>query len=128
MPQRPPLSKSELEISQTLWKLGSGRVRDVLAALPPERQLDFFTVQTYLRRLKAKGYLRTRREGRADVYFPAVKPASVIRQLTADFLQRAFGGNALPLMQHLIDDADLSDAQIDQLQTTLDELKNRRKK
>jgi predicted transcriptional regulator len=127
MGKRPELSKSELEISQTLWKLGSGRVRDVVAALPEERGLDFFTVQTYLRRLKAKGYLRTRRVGRADVYFPAVKPASVIRQITADFLQRTFGGQALPLMQHLIEDAGLSDAQIDELQATLDDLKRRRK-
>lgn len=127
MAQKPAVSKSELEISQTLWKLGSGRVRDVVAALPGDRKLDFFTVQTYLRRLKAKGYLKTRREGRADVYYPAVKPASVIRQITAEFLQRAFGGEALPLMQHLIQDAGLSDEQIDQLQATLDELKRRRK-
>jgi predicted transcriptional regulator len=127
MPKRPALSKSELEISQVLWKLRSARVRDVVAALPPDRGLDFFTVQTYLRRLKAKGYLKTRREGRADVYSPAVKPASVIRQITADFLQRTFGGEALPLMQQLIDDAGLTDAQIDQLQVTLDDLKRRRK-
>ncbi len=127
MPKRPELSKSELEISQAVWKLGSAKVRDVLAALPADRRLDFFTVQTYLRRLKAKGYLRTRRDGRADVYSPAVKPASVIRQITADFLARTFGGDALPLMQHLIEDAGLSDAQIDQLQSTLDTLKRRRK-
>src|SRR5271156_2963174 len=118
MPPRPSLSKSELEISRVLWRLGSAKVRDIVAALPPGRTLDFFTVQTYLRRLKAKGYLRTRREGRADVYFPAVKPASVIRQITTDFLQRTFGGEALPLMQHLIEDTPLSDIQIDQLQAT----------
>lgn len=127
MARKPALSKSELEISQILWKLGSARVREVVAALPAERRLDFFTVQTYLRRLKAKGYLKTRREGRADVYSPSVKPASVIRQITAEFLQRAFGGEALPLMQHLIEDAALSDDQIDQLQATLNELKRRRK-
>jgi BlaI family transcriptional regulator, penicillinase repressor len=127
MAKRAALSNSELEISRALWKLGSAKVREVVAALPAERGLDFFTVQTYLRRLKAKGYLRTRREGRADVYFPAVKPASVIRQITADFLERTFGGEALPLMQQLIEDAGLSDEQIDQLQTKLDELKHRRK-
>jgi len=127
MPKRPALSNSELEISQLLWKLGSAKVRDVVAALPPDRGLDFFTVQTYLRRLKAKGYLRTRREGRADVYFPAVKQANVIRRITSDFLLRTFGGEALPLMQHLIQDPGLSDKEIDQLQATLDEFKRRRK-
>ena len=127
MPERPALSNSELEISQLLWKLGSAKVRDVLAALPPERGLDFFTVQTYLRRLKAKGYVKTRRQGRADIYYPAIEQDRVIRRLTADFVRRAFGGQALPLMQHLIQDPGLTDEQIDQLQTTLDELKRRRK-
>jgi predicted transcriptional regulator len=127
MPKRPALSNSELEISQLLWKLGSAKVRDVVAALPPERGLDFFTVQTYLRRLKTKGYVRTRREGRADVYYPAVERASVIRRITADFLHRAFAGEALPLMQHLIQDPGLSDREIAQLQATLDEFKRGRK-
>jgi BlaI family transcriptional regulator, penicillinase repressor len=127
MPQRPALSNSELEISQLLWKLGRAKVREVVAALPADRGLDFFTVQTYLRRLKAKGYVRTRREGRADVYFPAIEPARVMRRLTADFVRRAFGGEAMPLMQHLIHDPGLTDAEIDQLQATLDELKRRRK-
>jgi BlaI family penicillinase repressor len=127
MPTRPALSKSELEISRIVWKLGSARVRDVLEALPPDRGLDFFTVQTYLRRLKIKGYLKTRREGRADVYFPAIKPASVMREIITDFVSRAFGGDALPLMQHLIQDHGLSDEDIAQLQAALDKFKRRRK-
>jgi BlaI family penicillinase repressor len=127
MAHRPALSNSELEISQLLWKLGSAKVRDVLAALPPDRGLDFVTVQTYLRRLKAKGYVKTRREGRADIYYPAVEPGRVMQRLTADFVRRAFGGEAMPLMQHLIHDPGLTDEQIDQLQATLDELKRRRK-
>jgi|HubBroStandDraft_4_1064222.scaffolds.fasta_scaffold1626978_1 BlaI family penicillinase repressor len=127
MAKRPSLSNSELEISRIVWRLGSARVREIVEALPADRPLDFFTVQTYLRRLKAKGYLRTRREGRADVYFAAVKPASVIRQMTADFVKRTFGGETLTLMQHLIADHGLSDAEIDELQAALDEFKRRRK-
>jgi BlaI family penicillinase repressor len=127
MAARPALSKSELEITRIVWKLGSAKVRDVVDALPPERKLDFFTVQTYLRRLKIKGYLKTRREGRADVYFPSIKQASVIREIITDFVDRAFGGDALPLMQHLISDRGLTDGEIDQLQAALDEFKSRRK-
>jgi BlaI family transcriptional regulator, penicillinase repressor len=127
MPRRPSLSNSELQIWQVVGALGSARVRDVAQALPADRGLDFFTVQTYLRRLKAKGYLKTRREGRADVYSPAVNPANVLRQITTEFLHRTFGGEALPLMQQLIQDHDLSDQDVDQLQATLDEFKRRRK-
>ena|SRR5579872_1834379 len=126
MGKRPGLSKAELEVFNLVVKLGEARVRDVVAAMPGDRGLDFFTVQTYLRRLKIKGYLKTRREGRADVYLPAVKSASVIRDVTADFLKRVFGGEPLPLMQHLIEDHGLSDEQIDQLQAALDEFRRRK--
>jgi BlaI family penicillinase repressor len=127
MGKRPALSKSELEVFGLVGKLGEARVRDVVAAMPPDRGLDFFTVQTYLRRLKIKGYLKTRRDGRADVYVPAVKSANVIRDVTADFVNRVFGGEALPLMQHFIEDHGLSDEQVDQLQAALDEFKRRKK-
>jgi len=127
MAKRPALAKSELEITRIVWKLGSARVREVVEALPAGRGLDFFTVQTYLRRLKAKGYLKTRRDGRADIYFPAIRPTSVIREIIADFVDRTFGGEALPLMQHLIQDRGLTDEEIGQLQVVLDEFKSRRK-
>ena len=63
MAKRPALAKSELEIARIVWQQGAASVRQALDALPAERELDFKTVQTYLRRLEAKGYLRTRRKG-----------------------------------------------------------------
>ena len=126
--KRQALAKSELEVAQVVWKLGEARVREVvdaLAAADPEKKLDFWTVQTYLRRLKAKGYLRTRREGRADVYLPVVRQTSVLRDMVNDFVNRLFDGEALPLVHHLIDDRGLSAAEIDQLQATLDKLRKR---
>ena len=127
MARKPDLSKAELEVAQALWRLGEGRVRDVVDALSAGgAKCDFATVQTYLRRLKAKGYLRTRREGRADVYIPAVRRGSVIKDVVKDFVNRIFDGDAVPLVQHLIDDRGLSDEQIRKLQDHLDELKRRR--
>ena len=68
------LARSELEIARIVWNLGEATVREVADALPEERGIDFWTVQTYLRRLKDKGYLKTRRQGRSNVYIPAVEP------------------------------------------------------
>jgi BlaI family penicillinase repressor len=128
MPKLADLPKSEMEVAQVVWRLKAARVRDVVAELTAAgKKADFWTVQTYLRRLKAKGYLTARREGRAMVYAPAVTPARVVRDVVTDFVGRLFGGQALPLVQHLIDDADLSDADIDHLQKSLDDLKRRRR-
>lgn len=125
---RGALPKSELEIAKVVWDLGEATVRQVLDALPADRELDFWTVQTYLRRLEAKGYLAKRREGRTNVYTPAVRPITVISETMNDFIDRLFDGEALPLFQHLIRDRGLSDAEIDELQNTLDALKAQRKR
>ena len=126
MAKRLPLAKSELEVARIVWDLGSATVRQVLEALPEQRDLDFKTVQTYLRRLKAKGYLKTHREGRSHVYTPAVRPRQVSREVVEDFVARTFDGEALPLFQHLIQDRGLTDEEIEQLQQTLDRLRERK--
>ncbi len=128
MAKRGALPKSELEIAKVVWDLGEATVRQVLEALPEERELDFWTVQTYLRRLEAKGYLAKRKEGRNNVYSPAVRPTAVISEAMDDFINRLFDGEALPLFQHLIRDRGLSDNEIDQLQGTLNDLKANKKR
>ena len=124
MSKRPAIAKSELEVAQLVWQLGQASVRQVLDALPAQRGLDFKTVQTYLRRLEAKGYLRSQREGRAKVYDARVRPQQVVREVIDDFVRRLFGGETIPLFQHLIQDRGLSDAEIAQLRAMLDRLEN----
>jgi BlaI family penicillinase repressor len=108
-------------VARIVWQLGEASVRQVLDALPADRNLDFKTVQTYLRRLEAKGYLRTRREGRALVYVPRVRRDQVVREVIDDLVQRLFGGDSLPLFQHLIHDRGLTDAEVEQLRALLDQ-------
>ncbi len=126
MKKRPALAKSELEVARIVWDLGRATVRQVAEAMPPGRGLDIKTVQTYLRRLEAKGYVRTRREGRSNVYTSSVRHGTVVREVVDDFVNRLFDGQALPLVQHLIEDQGLSDAEIDQLQATLVKLKEKK--
>ena len=125
MSKRPALPKSELEVAQVVWSLGHATVRDVFQALPKERNLDFKTVQTYLRRLEAKGYVQSRRQGRNNVYTSRVRPGQVIRQMVDDLVNRLFAGEPFPLVQHLLDQRKLSDEEIDRLQEALDQLRGR---
>ena len=126
MAKRAPLAKSELELARIVWNLGEATVRQVFEALPEDRDIDFWTVQTYLRRLARKGYLKTRRQGRNNVYQPRVKPGEVVREVVDDFLNRMFDGEMLPLFQQLIHDRGLSDEEIEELQKTLNKLKEKK--
>ena len=125
MTDRPALSKGEMEIARTLWELGESTVRQVHEALPPDRAMDFATVQTYLRRLETKGYVRGRLEGRTRHYSPRVKPRTVIRETVDDLVERLFGGETLPLMRHLLEDGQLKPEEIADLRKLLDRLEKR---
>lgn len=119
---RPALSKGEMEVARLLWELGSATVRQVHQALPADRPMDFTTVQTYLRRLEAKGYAKARLDGRTRVYAPKVKPSTVIRETVDDLVERLFGGETLPLMRHLLEDRQIGEAELAQLRALLDRL------
>ena len=122
MPPRPGLSKAELEIARIVWDLKNARGRQVFDALPAGRDIDFTTVQTYLRRLEEKGYLNARLEGRNRVYSPKVRPQTVIRETVGEMVDLLFDGEAMPLMKHLVEERKFSANEIDQLRKLLDRL------
>lgn len=124
MTERPSLSKGELEVARVLWELKNATVREVHEALPPSSQMEFATVQTYLRRLEKKGYLKAKLDGRTRVYSSRVKPRTVIRETVDDIVNRLFAGNTMPLMEHLIEDRGLSDDDIVRLRELLDRLED----
>ena len=122
MPPRPGLSKAELEIARIVWELKDASVRQVFDALPPGRDIDFTTVQTYLRRLEEKGYLNVRLEGRNRMYSPKVRPQTVIRETVGEMVDLLFGGDSMPLVRHLVEDSKLSSQDIEQLRQLLNRL------
>ncbi|REK18219.1 MAG: BlaI/MecI/CopY family transcriptional regulator [Planctomycetota bacterium] len=126
MAKRPACSKAELEIARLVWDLEGATVRQVLDALPGGRDLDYKTVQTYLRRLETKGYLKSRQDGRTRVYTPRVRPTQVISETVGDLVDRLFGGEALPLVEHLISAQRLSQEEIQRLRELIDDWEAKR--
>ena len=122
MPPRPPLSKGEIEVARAVWELGEATVGQVFQWFPEDRPMDYATVQTYLRRLETKGYVRARRSGRTKVYQPKVEATQVIRETVDDLMTRLFGGETLPLMLHLIEQRGITPAETQQLRQALDAL------
>ena len=122
MTERPALSKGEIEVARVLWDLKHATVREVYDSFPKSRSIDFTTVQTYLRRLEKKGYVNAKLDGRTRVYTPRVKPRTVIRETVDDLVDRLFAGETFPLMQHLIEDRNVSQQDLEALKALLDQL------
>jgi BlaI family penicillinase repressor len=119
MARRSALSKAEMEVARLVWVSGKATVREVFESLPPGRNVDYKTVQTFLRRLESKGYLNAVRDGRSIVYSPRIRPRKVIQDAVNDFVSRLFGGDALPLVEHLIEERGLSASDVQKLRKIL---------
>ena len=124
MVERAALSKGEMEIVRAVWDLGEASVRQVHERLGAG---EFATVQTFLRRLEAKGYLKGSNRGKVRFYSPRAKPQSVIRATVDEFVERMFGGSALPLVRCLVEDGKVSADEVAELRTLLDRLDAERK-
>ncbi|MHC4406598.1 MAG: BlaI/MecI/CopY family transcriptional regulator [Planctomycetota bacterium] len=116
----PAVSPAETEILRLVWQLGSATVQDVCGALPEERSVTYATVQTLLRRLEKKGYVRHDVKGKAHLFSAAVKREDVIKRTVSDFVERLFGGDPMPLMMHLADHSQLQGDDIERLKRLIE--------
>jgi len=119
----PALSRAETEILRLVWQLGKATVQDVCNKLPAKRKITYATVQTMLRRLEKKGYVRHNIQGKAHVFFAAVKSEDVIKRSVGDFIDRLFGGDPTPLMQHLAEHGKIDAEDIESVKRLIDENK-----
>ncbi|MBN2315391.1 MAG: BlaI/MecI/CopY family transcriptional regulator [Sedimentisphaerales bacterium] len=116
----PALSPAEMEILRVVWQLDKATVQEVCDHLPAKRNIAYATVQTLLRRLEKKGYLKHRVRGKAHVFFAAAKREHVVKKSVGDFLDRLFGGDAIPLVQHLAEHGKLDADDIEKLKQLVD--------
>lgn len=70
----PGLHEFESELMELIWERGECNVRAVLEALNKrsDKQRKYTTVMTTMARLDKKGLLIRRRDGRTDIYKPAM--------------------------------------------------------
>lgn len=117
----PALSPSETEILRLVWQLDKATVQEVCDKLPARRKIAYATVQTLLRRLEKKGYLKHDVRGKAHVFFAAVKKEHVVKRSVGDFLDRLFDGDPIPLMQYLAKHGKINTEDVEKLKKLVDQ-------
>lgn len=121
----PRLTKLELRIMDALWSHGPLSVREVQEQFQEESRPAYTTVQTVLYRLEAKKVARrTRKIGNAHIFEAALSRASAQRRLIDDFLG-LFGGQAQPVMAHLIETGKLTLDDVREAERLLRELEEK---
>src|SRR5205085_10638201 len=107
MPRRKPtgLTNAEHRIMEVIWARGSATVAEVVEAL---RGKDAYTtILTLMRILKVKGYLSSRKEGRAFVFVPKVDRQTVARSAVKQLLSKFFGGSPSELVLSFLREEEL---------------------
>ena len=116
----PKIPAAEWEIMEVLWHEPGSTGAEVHQRLTRgDRKLN--TVNTLLARLVNRGVLAAERAGRAFRYTPLVDRAACVREESAGFVKRVFAGKWSPLVLHLVEQADLSEAEIAELEQVLED-------
>ncbi len=120
-PRKHKLSPANLEIMKIVWEKGHVTVNDVFEAINTKRadKLRRTTIQVQMNRLEDYGWLKHRKEGRTYIYSSVVEKQKTRREILDDITHRVFGGSRAELMKCLLEDADVSKKDIEDLRDLL---------
>jgi len=118
--QSPALTDAEAEVMAALWRLQHGSVGDVVTAMTRTRRVNYSTVQTMLRILETKGYVRHDKVARAFVYRPVVDQGQARRRALRHLARRLFEGSPSLLVMNILEDDELDAREREQLKKLIE--------
>ena len=107
----PPLTNAEHRIMEVIWTQGSATVSEVVDAL--EGKDAYTTILTLMRILKVKGYLSSRKQGRAFLFVPKVDRETAARKAVHQLLSKFFGGSPSELVLSFLRQEELTPEVLD---------------
>lgn len=122
MTKSPRLSKLELLIMEAFWNNGASSIREIQEAFPEEERPAYTTIQTTVYRLEAKTAVRRVKKISNAHIFEATISRDAAHGRLIDNLLNMFGGNAQPVMSHLIETGKLTLEDLQEARKTLKEL------
>ena len=112
---------------EALWTRGACSIREIHETFPEKKRPAYTTVQTIIGRLEQKGAVRrTRKIGNAFMFEPAITRKSAYRRVVDEMLA-LFGGEAQPVVAHLLEAGKLTLADLHAIEKHERERKGARK-
>ena len=119
----PPLSRAQRELMELIWDQGELGVQDATTLLNETRPVARNTVRTLMERMREKGWLKHRVDGRSYLYSATVPREESLGQRVMDIVDKACGGNPDKLMMALLDYRGVSDEEAKRIRKMLDTAK-----
>jgi BlaI family penicillinase repressor len=121
------LFESEWAILQVVWEREPCSAPEVQETLLSEKKWAYTTVKTIMDRMVKKGLLTVEKIRNLNLYRSAVTQMQARKSEITRTIKRAFEGAISPMMQFLVENEDISDAEIDRLEKLIKEKKKTRK-
>jgi len=122
---RSEVSESELAVLKVFWNrtaLKVGEVRDILNGLG--KSWAYNTVQTLIKRLEQKGYLRSEKDGRAFVFSATMSRQEYLSSSLSQLAKRVCAGSRTPMFHALVENQAFSKEEICEFRALLDQLES----
>ncbi len=124
--KQPAISDAEWEVMNVVWANSPVTASDIVEALSDHTDWSPRTIKTMLNRLLKKGALSHEVDGKRYLYRPAISREQGIEQASETFLSRVFSGDEVPMLVHLVRNAELTPRQIEKLREALQEKEEER--
>ena len=117
------ISDAEHAVMEALWRESPRTAADISDEIGDQRGWSLATVKTLLGRLVSKQAIAAEPDGRRFLYRPLVERADYVGGESRRLVDRLFGGRAAPLLLHLVEAEALSEADIDEIERLIRELR-----
>lgn len=124
MPRTPQdVTEAELAVLQVLWERGPSTRREIADTLYPGREpAHYTTVQKLLERLEGKLFVAVDRSDSVLKFSATVGREELISRRLLEVADKLCGGSLTPLLLNLVRARPLSEAELQELRRTLEEL------
>ena len=117
------ISEAEHAVMEALWTESPLSAADVCDRVCAANEWSIPTVKTLLGRLVSKGAVGTEPEGRRFLYHPLIERSDYVGGESRRLVDRLFGGRAAPLFAHLAENEALTDADLEEIEALLKEMR-----
>ena len=118
-----PLTKAEEQIMQTIWKLETAFLKDIIEAQPDPKPHSN-TIATIVKILVDKGFVGVNQIGRVHQYFPIVTKEEYSSSTIRNLVEGYFEGSFADAVSFMVKQKDIS---VKELELLLQEMKKTKK-
>jgi predicted transcriptional regulator len=121
------IGDQEMALLRQVAEQGSMTVAQAVEAFGASRGLARSTVLTMMERLRAKGRLERHQVDGVFHYTSPATPRELLRGAVESFVERTLDGSVSPFVSYLVEAADVSDAELAELERLVAKLQSQRK-